>query len=114
MAQITDFTDRFTDWFYQLESFSYKCERFYDDLTTCRRTEDAGYAERLMKKWLEAAYIAGAKAGLQDASETLADYGTAMCGIDEKVFSRTEAFDAASHSLESYLEEVSKNERVNR
>jgi hypothetical protein len=43
----------FNEWFYQIESFSLLCERFFED---CRMNE---YSSSVLKKWLKEAYKAG-------------------------------------------------------
>lgn len=45
---------KFEDWFYELEGFAFRAERFYDDLTHYQ-----GDNIETIEKWLRAAYEVG-------------------------------------------------------
>ena len=49
---------KFNDWFFELEGFGMRCERFYDELSTFRDDISFGKPESLIV-WLQAAYEAG-------------------------------------------------------
>ena len=46
----------FDNWFYQVEGFTLKAERFYDDLEVFALTDPD-----VLKQWLKAAFEAGAE-----------------------------------------------------
>ena len=50
--------DSFKDWFYQSESYGFRCERFFDD---CEIQEYDKRCE-ILKGWLEEAYMVGVAA----------------------------------------------------
>jgi hypothetical protein len=45
----------FDDWFEEMEGFSFRSERFYDDFDFAAKTNDYG----VIIKWLQAAYEVG-------------------------------------------------------
>ena len=49
---------KFDDWFFELEGFGMRCERFYNELSTFRDDINIGKPESLIK-WLQAAFEAG-------------------------------------------------------
>ena len=53
----------FSDWFYELEGFSYRSERFQDEIEHCTVLQDYQYARVQMLKWVIAAYQAGYETG---------------------------------------------------
>lgn len=48
-------TDGFDEWFYEMEKYSYRSERFYDDFDYAAKTKNYD----LIKEWLRAAYEMG-------------------------------------------------------
>jgi hypothetical protein len=56
----------FEDWFHQLEEFSLKSERFFDDCeyySNCTDAVDKMEAEAIILAWLKAAFEAGRESG---------------------------------------------------
>lgn len=53
----------FSDWFYELEGFAYRSERFQDEIEHFTALQDYQYARVQMMKWLMAAYQVGYKTG---------------------------------------------------
>lgn len=51
--------ERFNEWFEELEGYSFRCERFYDDFDHSTKTKD--YKE--IVKWLLEAYKMGYNEG---------------------------------------------------
>ena len=52
----------FDEWFYQLEAFSLKSERFFDDCehySNCVGEDEQKEAEKVFISWLKAAFVAG-------------------------------------------------------
>lgn len=107
MGQPIDIGEKFNQWYNEVESFSLRSERLEDDISLIR--SDAVAPEKrleMVKRWLMAAYRQGAVDMADDTLDTLGDYGTACAGLDEKVYTRTEAYDAAAESLREYYKVV--------
>lgn len=69
----------------------------------CRESEHIPDSE------LHDAYIAGARKMSQDTLDTLQDYSTAVCGLNEKCYNSNEAFGVAHKNLKMYYEQILKN-----
>jgi hypothetical protein len=54
----------FKDWFYEIENFSMRCERFYDDLVHYQ-----GDNAETIVRWLEAAYQSGYEARMNEITD---------------------------------------------
>ena len=102
MGRKIDLKFKFNEYFMTPEGFSFRAERFYDDVETQRFAQDA----TLMVKWLEAAFIEGCRTMAQDTLDTLGDYATSVAGINELVYNRTQAFDAARENLMVYYTQI--------
>lgn len=103
-----DLSEQFDAWFNELEGFSLRSERFESDLSNIKHgvlMTSVGRME-LMTKWLRAAYETGVKDMADETLYTLGAYATAVSGIDEKCYTRAEAYDAASESLEEYYTSI--------
>ena len=100
MPGIINLEQTFERWFNEIERFSYRSERFYWDFGP------ENFA--ILKECLKSAYLQGCRDTAQDACDTLRDYATALCGIEEKI-TRTEGYDSASDSLMVYFTEVLDN-----
>lgn len=100
--KIIDLHVKFQEYFHEPEGFALRSERFYSDIEAQRLREDVV----LMTKWLEAAFVQGARAMAQDSVDTLRDYGTAVAGINEVCYNRTQAFDAAADNLMLYHTQI--------
>lgn len=101
MGQVCDLNKKFEDFFYELEGFSLRAERFWDDFSNMTPNE-----RKRAEQWLRAAFIRGAEAMANDTLETLGDYGTAVAGIDEPKYNATQCFDKARENLEVYFNRV--------
>lgn len=108
MSERIDLNKAFLNYFNESEGFSLRSERFYDDVRSILTNPALSSASRnkLMRGWLEAAFIQGARTMAQDTLDTLGDYATAVAGIDEKVYNRSEAFDAAKDNLMVYFTQI--------
>jgi hypothetical protein len=56
----------FDEWFYQLEAFSLKSERFFNDCehySNCVDEDEQKEAEKVFLSWLKAAFEAGKTSG---------------------------------------------------
>ena len=93
-----DLKKKFEEYFNEQEGFGLRSERFYTDIESQRLREDAV----LMTKWLEAAFIQGARAMAQDTVDTLRDYSTACAGIEYPHFTQSKAFGHAADNLMTY------------
>ena len=62
----------------------------------------------MLKECLKSAYLQGCRDTAQDACDTIRDYATALCGVEEKI-TRTEGYDSASDSLVVYFTKVLDN-----
>lgn len=56
--EVTDLDQHFQDYFYGLEGYHLRCERFYDELRTMQ--------PQRIREWLRAAFIAGAQCMADD------------------------------------------------
>lgn len=99
MGEVVDLKEKFKEYFNEVEGFSLRSERFFEDL---RAADNEALAER-MTAWLEAAFMQGAKAMAQDTLDTLLDYGTATAGLQEPKRNPTECYDAAHEALLHYF-----------
>lgn len=52
----------FDEWFNEQEGFSFRCERFYDDVEMYKYHCEAGDVDVILK-WLKAAYEVGREQG---------------------------------------------------
>ena len=103
MGYNIDLRKKFKDYFNELEGFGLRSERFYTEF-------EAGIMrEKRILEWLEAAYLQGARDMAQDTLETLGDYATFVAGIEEVVYTREQAYDAAGDSLMVYYTKVLDN-----
>ena len=98
-----DLTAKFEEYFHEQESFGLRSERFYESMEAFSNKPALAAS---MKLWLEAAFIQGARVMAQDSVDTLRDYGTAVAGIDEVCYNRTEAFDASADNLMLYYTKI--------
>ena len=96
-----DLRKQFHEYFNELEGFGLRSERCYADLAAARPE-----VALIIARWMEAAFIQGARTMAQDTIDTLADYGTATAGIDEMCYNRTQAFDAAGANLLVYYTQI--------
>lgn len=62
---------KFIDWFYEVENYCLRSERFYDSLTEFR-SQGASFAS--IKLWLESAYNAGKEQMKEEAVKTAEQY----------------------------------------
>lgn len=103
MGKVIDLQEKFNEYFYEIEAYSLRAERFYDSLDQFSNKQALAASMRL---WLEAAFIQGARAMAQDTLDTLGDYATAVAGIDEVCYNREQAYDAAHGSLMVYYTKI--------
>lgn len=103
MGKVIDLDEQFSTYFHELETYAMRSERFYSDVNANIPALDKSL---LMLKWLQAAFNQGARVMAQDTLDTLDDYGTAVAGIDEVVYNRSQAFDAARANLFPYFTQV--------
>lgn len=97
---VFDVKAKFNEYLHQTEGFSSRLERLYDEF------ESGQIRERRMIEWLLAAYQQGAHDMAQDTVDTLGDYATAVAGIEQVVYTREAAFDAAKDNLMVYYIQV--------
>jgi hypothetical protein len=102
MGQNVNLNQKFLEYFNEIENYGMRSERFYADLESQRHKEDSV----LIVTWLKAAFISGARTMAQDTLDTLGDYGTAVAGINEVCYNRTQAFDSARINLMTYYTTV--------
>lgn len=95
MNKEIDLNEKFLEYFHEQESFSLRSERFYNEI-------DA----KNLSKWLEAAFIQGARVMAQDSLDTLRQYATAMSGIDKPLLNTTQSFDSAADNLMIYYTRI--------
>lgn len=105
MGRPIDLKAKFKEHFNEPEGFALRAERFYEEF------EFGLMSETRIMAWLESAYMQGARDMAQDTIETLGDYATALAGINEVVYTREQAYDAAAENLEHYYSDVLEKAR---
>lgn len=103
MGANIDLNAKFLEYFNEIEGFSLRGERFYSEF------ESGSMSKESVLEWLKAAFLRGARDMAQDTVDTLGDYATALAGIDEVVYTREQAYDAAAESLMVYYTRVLDN-----
>lgn len=83
----------------ELEGYSMRSERLQDEF------EHSMDYKRLLE-WLESAYAQGAKDMAQDTLETLGDYGAALAGFDDRMYTPSDCFDKSADNLKIYYDDV--------
>lgn len=108
MGKTIDLKEQFLAYFNEQEGYGLRSERLHDDLIYIVWNPGCTSAKRMeiVTKWMEAAYRQGARDMAQDTVDTLGDYATAVAGIDEVVYTREAAFDAAKDNLMVYYTQV--------
>ena len=102
MGKVIDLKQAFAEYFHELEGYALRSERFYDQLSSA----DPATRPQVLVKWMEAAFIQGARVMAQDTVDTLGDYGTACSGLDQPRRNPTQCYDAARDSLMVYFTQV--------
>ena len=107
-SKVLDPHQQFLAYFNEREGYGLRSERFFQDVQAAANntTMTALEATRLLASWMEAAYRQGLRDMAQDTLDTLGDYATAVAGIDEVVYTREAAYDAAHGSLMVYYTQV--------
>lgn len=101
MRKELDLEEEFNSYLYEIENFGTREERLFEEF-------QSGMSYARMLQWLEASFKCGAKAIADDTLYTLGVYGTAVAGVNEKVYTSTKAMDAAAENLEYYYHRVFK------
>ena len=65
---------KYEDWFFEVENYGMRCERFYDDVGVIDKEQLA----KTMQKWLRAAYAVGREHMRTEAIQTAQQYRTRM------------------------------------
>lgn len=60
---MNDSDNGFSEWFHELQGFTYRSEHLQNDIKSCRMQQEYLYTWITMKKWIEAAYQSGYKRG---------------------------------------------------
>ena len=107
MSEIINLENKFNEWFHEDEGYSLRSERF--NLSMLAFSTNEASAINLIK-WLNSAFMAGAKVAAQDSCDTLRDYATAVTGIEEPKRNLSEAFDESSANLLCYWTQVFNKE----
>lgn len=94
-----DIEEAFNEYFFELESYCLRAERFYDSLDAFTSKQALAAS---MVLWLRTAFERGAKAGARDACNALDDYATACAGLSDVKYTSEGAFDVARENLEAY------------
>lgn len=103
MGTNIDLKQEFKNYFDELEGFALRSERFYAEF------ESGVMREKRIIKWLEAAYIAGARKMAQDTLDTLGDYACAVSGCKPEVIKPEEVYDRAHSNLHVYYTKILDN-----
>lgn len=99
MGQNINLNEKFLEYLHEVEGYCLRSERFYESLNQFSSKEALA---RSMLLWLEAAYQRGAQDMARDTLYTLGDYATSLAGLDEVVYTREQAYDAVTDSLDAY------------
>lgn len=98
MSENTNLIAEFDKWFNEIELYSLKSERFFDDMK--RQNSEVEVM------WLKAAFIQGARTMAQDTLNTLGDYSAAMAGVNNICYNSSQAFDVAHKNLMTYFTQI--------
>lgn len=100
-----DLLKSFDEYFHELEGYGLRSERFYDDMRYAE-TAHCKNRDQLLKTWLRAAYLRGARQMAEDTDYILGTWGTAMAGIDWPKRNPTEAYDNTAENLREFYEDI--------
>lgn len=103
MGKNIDLEAKFKEYFDEQEGYALRSERFYAEF------ESGIMREKRILQWMEAAYIAGARAMAQDTLDTLGDYACAVSGLDPELIKPEEVYDRAHSNLMVYYTKVLDN-----
>lgn len=103
--QECDLLARFDEYFNELEGYGLRSERFYDDMKYAK-TAHCKNRDELLKYWLRAAYLMGARQMATETLDVLGDWGTAMAGVREPLCNPTEKFDEVAAELELFYRDT--------
>jgi hypothetical protein len=94
----------FESYLTEIENYGMRYERLYAEF-------DVGMTHNRLEEWLWAAYKCGAQDMANDTLDTLRIYGTAVAGLNDKLYNATEAFDSSADNLEVYYDLMFKDEK---
>jgi hypothetical protein len=104
MGQVINLDEKFNEYFNELECYSLRSMRFYEEC-------EAGIMrETRILEWIKAAYMRGCKDMAKDTLDTLGDYATALAGIKDPLYASEQAFDHAADDLEPYYKQIFKDQ----
>lgn len=98
-----DLKKEFRNYFDEVEHNPLLSERFYAEF------ESGIMREQRILQWMEAAYVAGARAMAQDTLDTLGDYACALAGLDPELIKPEEVYDRAHSNLMVYYTKILDN-----
>jgi hypothetical protein len=104
MTKQYDPKEGFQSYLNEIENYGMRWERLYAEF-------NAGMSHKRLEEWLEAAYKCGARDMANDTLDTLRIYGTAVAGLNDKLYNGTEAFDRSADNLEDYYGLIFKEEK---
>jgi hypothetical protein len=105
LSKVTDFEQKFNEWFNEQEGFGLRSERFYTSINHFRGNE--AQAEYLVR-WLQAAYKQGAIDAAAESVNTLLQCSTACARLEAELITPAEKYEHAAFSLISYFKDVLK------
>jgi hypothetical protein len=103
MIKELDLKESFNAYLNEVENYGLRVERLELELDTIMGIK------RLLE-WMQAAYNRGASDMANDTLHTLADYSTALSGLNHASYTASEAFDAAAENLQDYYKRILKDE----
>jgi hypothetical protein len=104
MVKQYNLKERFNSYLDEIENYGMRWERLDDEY-------HSGMSKKRLLEWLEAAYHRGAKDIANDTLDTLRIYGTAVAGLNDKLYNATEAFDSSADNLKVYYDLMFKDEK---
>lgn len=100
--------EKFKEYLNELEGFSFRSERLYDDLVWITQNPTCTSSKRMeiIVKWLEASYIAGAREMAQNSVDTLNVFSKMWENYNEVTYTREAAYEEARKALMGYYTKV--------
>lgn len=101
MPEVINLEEEFNSWFNEIEVYSLRSERFYEELPSMTSHQ--------ILEWLKAAYMHGVKTAAHDSVNTLRDYGTALQGCRGAI-PIDMIFDHCASNLDFYWQDILKDQ----
>ena len=104
-----DLDREFNNYFHELESFSTRSERFYDDVEQIAKRSVYDSDTKILESWLRSAFMMGARITAQDSVDTLKNFSDFSLSNDVKTYNTSQAYEMARESLMVYYTKILQN-----